>query len=247
MKFEVCVDSAESCALAERGGADRVELCCALLEGGLTATVGAIREAKRLTTKLQVMAMIRPRGGDFCYSESDFAAMVEDGGAAVAAGADGIVLGVLRPDGSVDEERTRRLVKLVAPRPVTFHRAFDMTADPFAALEAIIRTGCTRILTSGQETSALEGADLLAELVRRAGDRITIMVGGGVRERNIKRLVELTRATEYHFSAFGSTESPMAYRHTRAFMGGALRPPEFSLSLVSPDRIRASIARATQQ
>jgi copper homeostasis protein len=193
------------------------------------------------------MAMVRPRGGDFCYSDSDFAAMEGDVRACIEAGADGIVLGLLSPDGSVDEARTRRLVELAAPTPVTFHRAFDMAADPYEALEAIIRSGCTRILTSGNEATALDGAELLAELVRRAGDRITIMVGGGVRKGNIRRLVDQTGATEFHFSAFESAESHMSFRNTRVFMGGTLRPPEFSLSLASPARVEACIRAATAQ
>jgi copper homeostasis protein len=245
MQFEVCVDSAENCALAEQGGADRVELCCALIEGGVTPSVGTVRVARKMAPRIGIMAMVRPRGGDFCYSEAEFAAMEEDTRALVEAGADGIVLGLLRPDGSVDETRTSRLVELAAPRPVTFHRAFDMSADPFEALEAIVRTGCTRILTSGQEASAIEGAELLAELVRRAGDRVTIMVGGSVRERNISRLIRLTGAGEYHFTAFDAGESRMTFRNTRIFMGGALRPPEFTLSATSPAKVAACIARAT--
>ncbi len=244
MQFEIVVDSAESCALAELGGADRVELCCALIEGGLSPTVGTVRLARRLAPRIGIMAMVRPRGGDFCYSDADFAVMEEDTRALVEAGADGIVLGLLRPDGSVDEERTRRLVELAAPKPVTFHRAFDMAADPFEALETVIRTGCSRLLTSGQEPSAVEGAELLAALVQKAGDRISIVVGGSVRERNIARLIRLTGAREYHFSAFDSSDSKMVFRNTRVFMGGALRPPEFAISLTSPAKVAAAIARA---
>ena len=244
MQFEVCVDSAESCALAEQGGADRVELCSALIEGGLTPSTGAVRVARELAPKIGIMAMVRPRGGDFCYSDSEFAVMERDTRALIDAGADGIVTGLLRPDGSVDEERTRRLVEIAAPKPVTFHRAFDMSAEPFEALEAIVRTGCTRVLTSGQEPSAFEGAELLAALVAKAGGRISIIVGGSVRERNIAKLVRLTGATEFHFQAFDSSDSRMVFRNTRIYMGGALRPPEFAINLTSPAKVAAAIARA---
>jgi copper homeostasis protein len=245
MRFEVCVESAESCAFAEEAGADRVELCSALLEGGLTPSVGLVRLARRLAPKIGIMAMVRPRGGDFCYSDTEFEVMAEDIRAVLEAGADGAVLGLLKPDGTVDEERTRRLVELAAPKPVTFHRAFDMAVDPFGALEAIIRTGCTRVLSSGQEATALEGASLLAEIVRRAGDRLTVMVGGGVREHNISQLVETTGADEYHFTAFETLESRMAFRNPRISMGSAARPPEYSLKQTSPALVRACIAQAT--
>ena len=244
--FEVCLDSAESCAKAQEGGANRVELCSALMEGGLTPSYGMIAQARKILTTTKLFVIIRPRGGDFCYSDTEFQAMKQDISMAKEQGVDGIVLGMLRPDGSVDVERTRQLVDLSRPLPVTFHRAFDMARDPFEALEDIISMGCERILTSGQESGSLEGADLIAELIKRAGDRIVIMPGGGVRERNIKKIRDVTGAKEFHFTAFETVESQMDYRNSRVFMGGTLRPPEYSRNLTSSSRVSAYIESATE-
>ena len=244
--FEICLDSAESCVRAQEGGADRVELCSALMEGGLTPSFGMIKEARKVLTSTKLFVIIRPRGGDFCYSDSEFETMKHDVLAAKEIGADGIVIGILKPDGAVDVERTGQLIKLARPLPVTFHRAFDMARDPFEALEAVISMGCERILTSGQESSSLEGADLLTELIKRAGGRIIIMPGGGVRERNIKKIRDLTGAKEFHFTAFETAESSMSYRNTRVFMGGTLRPPEYSQNLTSPSRVAAYIEKACE-
>ena len=245
--FEICLDSVESCIRAQEGGADRVELCSALMEGGLTPSHGMIAGARKALAYAQLFVIIRPRGGDFCYSDCEFQIMEQDVATAKELGADGAVFGILRPDGSVDVERTSQLVNLARPMQVTFHRAFDMARDPFEALEDIISMGIERILTSGQEASCLEGADLLAELVKRAGDRIIIMPGGGVRERNIKKIRSLTGAKEYHFTAFEAAESQMQYRNQRVFMGGALRPPEYSQNLTSPKRIMAYIENASER
>lgn len=244
--FEICLDSAESCTKAQEGGADRVELCSGLMDGGLTPSFGTIKEARKKLTTTKLFVIIRPRGGDFCYSDSEFETMKHDVVAAKELGADGIVVGILRPDGSVDVERTTQLIKLARPLPVTFHRAFDMARDPFEALEDVISMGCERILTSGQESSSLEGADLLAELVKRAQGRVIIMPGGGVRERNIKKIRDITGAKEFHFTAFDATESRMTFRNTRIFMGGTLRPPEYSQNLTSPSRIGTYIKMATE-
>jgi copper homeostasis protein len=246
LTFEICLDSAESCIKAQEGGANRVELCSALMEGGLTPSFGMIKEARKVLTTTKLFVIIRPRGGDFCYSDLEFQAMAHDVTMAKELGADGIVVGILKPDGSVDVGRTGQLVELARPLPVTFHRAFDMANNPFEALEAVISMGCERILTSGQEPSCLEGADLLAELIKRAGDRIIIMPGGGVRERNIKKIRSLTGAKEFHFTAFEATESLMSFRNTRVFMGGTLRPPEYSQNLTSPSRVSTYISNATE-
>jgi copper homeostasis protein len=171
--------------------------------------------------------------------------MANDVKAARELGADGIVVGILLSDGKIDIDRTSKLVNLARPLPVTFHRAFDMASEPFEALEAIISMGCKRILTSGQESSSLEGAELIAELIKRADGRIIIVPGGGVRERNIKKIRAITGATEFHFSAFESFDSLMSFRNTRVFMGGTLRPPEYSQSRTSPKRVAAYIENAT--
>jgi copper homeostasis protein len=235
--LEICVESVSGAVAAQEGGAHRVELCANLLEGGTTPSLGSILEARsRLRIKMQVM--IRPRGSDFCYSETEYEIMKRDVGAARQAGADGVVIGLLKPDGTVDEERTRELVRLARPMSVTFHRAFDMARDPHEALESLIAIGIERILTSGQESSVLEGLDLISDLVRKAGDRIIIMPGGGITERNFSRIAAQSGARELHVAVLSEIESPMHYRNPRCFMGGELRPPEFSLLATDAARVR---------
>jgi copper homeostasis protein len=234
--IEVCVDSVESAIAAEQGGADRVELCDNLLEGGTTPSAGAIAIAReRLGIKLHVI--IRPRGGDFCYSDIEFAVMQHDIALARRLGADGVVIGILTSEGEIDIERTRALIELARPLSVTFHRAFDMARDPYRALEDLVGLGVDRILTSGQEPSVLEGLDLIAELVQRAGDRVVIMPGGGT-ERNIAKVVARSGVREVHVTGTTSVESAMRYRNQRVFMGGELRPPEYSRLTTDPERIR---------
>jgi copper homeostasis protein len=225
--LEVCVDSVESAMAAERGGAERVELCDNLLEGGTTPSAGAIAVARdALAIKLHVM--IRPRGGDFLYSPVELDVMRRDITTAKHLGADGVVFGVLTQDGSVDVERTRELVELSRPLSVTFHRAFDVTRDPVEALDRLIELGIDRVLTSGQEPSVFEGLDVIAALVRRADERLIVMPGGGVTERNIAKIVAATRAREIHVTGKATVESRMGFRNPRVFMGGTLRPPEYS-------------------
>jgi copper homeostasis protein len=235
--LEVCVDSVESAIAAQEGGADRVELCDNLLEGGTTPSAGAIQLArKHLTIGLNVI--IRPRGGDFCYSDLEFDMMKIDVQAAKSLGANGVVVGILTEDGTVDKERIRELVELARPMSVTFHRAFDMTRDPYEALEDLISLTIDRVLTSGQENSVLEGVDLITGLVQKAGDRIIVMPGGGITERNIDKIVERSGVREAHILATTNVESPMRYRNPRPFMGGELRPPEFARAVTDATRIR---------
>jgi copper homeostasis protein len=215
-------------------------LCADLLEGGCTPGPGAIQLARRLLD-IRLHVIIRPRGGDFCYSKVEFEAMKLDIAFAKQAGADGVVIGILNEDGSVDVERTRALIELARPMSVTFHRAFDVTRDPFEALETLIGLGVERILTSGQEPSVLEGLDLIADLVRRAGDRIIIMPGAGITERNLAKIIAQSGAREFHVYAPMTLEGRMEHRHPRVFMGGELRPPEYTLSVTDPNRIRAFV------
>ena len=234
--IEVCVDSVESAIAAERGGAGRVELCDNLLEGGTTPSAGAIAVAREnLTIDLHVI--IRPRGGDFCYSDTEFEVMKHDVGIAKQLGANGVVLGILNREGEVDRERTGALIELARPLRVTFHRGFDMTRDPYEALETIIALGAERILTSGQEASILEGLELITELIRRANHRIIIMPCGGVNERNIRKVIAASGANEIHVTGFSKIESEMRYRNERVFMGGAMRPPEYLRSITDADKI----------
>ena len=243
MIVEVCVDSAESAVAAEKGGAARVELCCALLEGGLTPSAGAIALARK-SLSIGLNVIIRPRGGDFLYSGPEHEVMLRDIDAAKEIGADGVVIGALTASGDVDVARTRELTERARPMSVTFHRAFDMTRDPFAALEELAGVGVDRVLTSGQEESAMEGLDLLRELVARAGDRIGILVCGNLTEKNIGRIARETKANELHVTGFVEAESGMTFRNPRVYMGGLLRPPEYIRAVTDADRISALVRRA---
>ena len=236
--FEICIGSVHGAIAAQEGGAHRVELCDNLIEGGTTPSAGAVQVARK-HIDIGLNVMVRPRGGDFCYSDVEFETMAHDVEAAAESGADGIVIGLLNPDGSVDAERTGALIERIRPLPVTFHRAFDMTADPCRALEDLISLGVDRVLTSGQEISALEGIDLIAELIDRAARRIVVMPGGGITERNVARVAAGTGAREIHVAAGSSVSSRMTFRNPNAFMGGELRPPEFSHSLTDSNRVRA--------
>jgi copper homeostasis protein len=235
--IEVCVDSVQSALASQEGGADRVELCDNLFEGGTTPSAGAIAVTReRLHIKLHVI--IRPRGGDFLYSDDEFAVMQRDIETAKSLGADGVVIGLLTADGDVDVPRTRQLVELARPMSVTFHRAFDVAREPFKVLETLIDLGIDRVLTSGQEESVTEGAELIAELIVKAGNRIIVMPGAGFNQRNVARVVAKTGAREIHVAGFARVESGMRYRNERAFMGGELRTPEYSRAVTDAGIVR---------
>lgn len=195
--LEVCVDSVESAIATQDGGADRVELCTNLLEHGTTPSAGMI-ELAREHLRIDLHAIIRPRGGDFCYSEIEFEIMKRDVIVAKKLGVDGVVLGILKPDRSVDVERTRRLVDLARPCSVTFHRAFDVTADPLQALDDVIVLGIDRLLTSGQAQTAIDGLPLITRLVQKAAGRITIMPAGGINAQNIHQIIAQSGVPEIH-------------------------------------------------
>lgn len=240
MLFEACVDSLESALAAAAGGAGRVELCSGLLEGGLTPSDGTLRLARQRLT-LPVHVLIRPRRGDFCYTEDEFEVMRLDLQRARALGADGVVLGILRPDGTVDRKRTAVLAELARPMSVTFHRAIDAARDPQEALEVLLGLGIDRVLTSGQEATALEGVEVIAALVRQAADRIKVMAGAGITEQNVARIVAQTGVCEVHATARVSRDSRMVHRNPRCPMGGALRPDEYSVAATSTERVRALV------
>ena len=202
MLLEICCGSLDDALEAEAGGADRVELCTNLAAGGLTPPIGTIVEATRRLT-IPTIVMIRARGGDFCYIDAEFAAMVEDAEAAVEQNIGGLVFGVLTEDDAIDVVRTRRLRDIAAARDAVFHRAFDVTPDPFRALDELIDLGMTRVLTSGQGETALEGADLLKRLVDHAGDRIQVMPGGGIRILNVNEIVTRTGCRQIHSGVTG--------------------------------------------
>jgi copper homeostasis protein len=218
--IEICVDSVASAMAAERGGAQRVELCSDLLEGGVTPSVGLI-EAVRSRISIGVHPIIRPRPGDFFYSAEEIEIMRRDIEIAKNAGTDGVVFGLLDPDGNVDIERTRELVELARPLSVTFHRAFDMSADLFQALDDVCATGADRLLTSGGEPDCLQGVETVARLVNEAGDRITIMAGGGIGHSNAARIIERTAVTEIHVGLGSPVASPMLHRNPRVSLGKA--------------------------
>lgn len=240
MRVEICVDSPEGALAAERGGADRVELCDNLLEGGTTPSAGAIKVARR-RIKIGLHVIVRPRGGDFLYSDSEIEVMREDILLAKELGADGVVIGCLTPEGEIDRSVTGELMGLARPLNVTFHRAFDMCRDAHTGLEELIALGVGRILTSGQEATCLEGIELIAALQRQAAGRIIVMPGGGITPRNVQRVVAATGVSEVHLSARRSVESAMQHRNTRCFMGGTLRPPEFSWKTTDESAVRAVV------
>ncbi len=210
--IEVATNGYESTKAAVAGGADRIELCAALSEGGLTPSAGTIKKC-RTDFAVPIFPIIRPRSGDFLYSAAEFDCMLHDAFACKKEGCDGVVIGFLKNDGSVDAERTRKIVNAVYPLEVTFHRAFDRCRDAFEALETIIACGCTRILTSGQQPAAPEGARLISQLILKAAGRIVIMPGSGVRGGNIKALHEMTGAVEFHSSLKTTLQSEMHFRH----------------------------------
>ncbi|PZF93251.1 copper homeostasis protein CutC [Micromonospora deserti] len=242
--FEICIDSVEGAVAAEAAGADRVELCSALFEGGLTPSIGTIETALRTVDRIRVHVIVRPRAGDFIYSPAEVDAMVRDVQAAVAAGAHGVVIGALTAEGDVDVPTTRKLIEAAGTASVTFHRAFDMVRDPFQALELLIELGVDRVLTSGQEVSVLEGAPLIAELVRRAERRIVVMPGGGITPRNIARIIEATGAEEYHFAALVTSDSPAVHRNPAPLMGGSLHRSEYERSGTSGELVGQVLAAA---
>lgn len=234
--IEICLESATSVLRAQQGGADRVELCSDLFEGGCTPSLGTFRVAKRLAS-IPINVMIRPRGGDFCYSDDEFAVMLEDVKVFKNEGANGIVFGILTPQGDVDIERSAQIIEAARPLSVTFHRAFDMTRDAFASLQALINLGVDRILTSGQEASVTEGADLLESLVQKACDRVIIMPGCGINERNFQKLSSKIKAKEYHVHLPKEEASLMKFHPGHIFMGGILRQSEFSLAQTDSQRV----------
>lgn len=238
--LEICVDSVESAITAESAGAGRLELCSALSEGGITPSAGLIESVRR-NTDFRIHVLIRPRSGDFLYSDSEFSVMRRDIDTAGECGANGIVTGLLVRDGTVDLERTALLVEYASPMTVTFHRAFDMSRDPVKAMEDVITAGATTILTSGQARTAIEGAGVIKSLVAAAGNRIQIMPGGGINEYNISLLATSTGAKEYHMSARREIESRMTYRRKGIYMGAQHLQSEYTLKNADAERIRSVI------
>ncbi len=212
MKLEIIGFDIESCIAAQEAGADRIELCSSPGEGGCTPSYGFIKAAREML-HIDLYVMIRPRGGDFLYSDQEFEIMKSDIGVCKQLGCDGIVIGILTKEGKVDKERCKQLVDLAYPLEAVFHRAFDRIADPFEGLEDIIGLGFERILTSGLVPNAIDGSSLIAELVSRSGGRINIMPGSGVNSANIASIAENTGATEFHSSASFHVETGMLFQN----------------------------------
>ena len=197
---------------AVEGGADRIELCAALSDGGTTPSFGTIKKCRE-NFDVALFPIIRPRGGDFLYTEEEFSIMVSDVLVCKELGCDGVVVGLLKEDGNLDIEKTRKLVEAAYPLEVTFHRAFDRCIDPVKGLEQLIEAGCQRVLTSGQQPSAIDGAALIADLIKQADERIIIMPGSGVREDNIRHLAAETGAVEFHSSLRSKSDIEMKFIH----------------------------------
>jgi copper homeostasis protein len=237
MTIEIVVYNIESALRAQEGGADRIELCDNPGEGGTTPSYGII-EAVRQNVSLDVYAMIRTRGGDFHYSNYEFHSMKRDIGQCQRLSVDGVVFGILNADGTLDKKRCNELIEKARPLKVTCHRAFDMTRDPFEALEDCIEVGFDRILTAGQQAQAIKGAALIGELISRANGRIAIMPGSGVNEDTVEEIVRTSGASEIHFSATAFRESGMAYKNLAIAGMGSDEGSEFKLRTVDPERVR---------
>ncbi|WP_242917895.1 copper homeostasis protein CutC [Pontibacter liquoris] len=238
--IEICVDAAQAAVAAQQGGARRVELCAGLVEGGTTPSAGLIALTRQSIT-IGLHVLIRPRRGDFLYTDLEFEIMKQDIRVARQLGADGVVTGILQADGHIDMPRMQELVALAAPMSVTFHRAFDLAADPYKALDDLLALKIPRLLTSGQKATAFEGTPLIAELVRRAGDQLVIMPGGGVNEQNIREIVSNTGVTEIHTSARSRSESAMIFRRADVSMSGTQELSEYEL--LAADAARVSCLR----
>jgi copper homeostasis protein len=234
--IEACVDSVESAVAAERGGAGRVELCANLIEGGTTPSNGTLALCReRLSIPIRVL--IRPRGGDFLYSDTEFDVMRRDVLRTKELGGDGVVIGLLQPDGSIDRERTRKLIDAAQPLGVTFHRAFDVCRDPEEALEQLVELGADRILTSGQARGAPDGIPAIAHLVQLAAGRIGILPGGGIDESNVVDVVRRTGVQEVHLRGAVNVESEMTFRAPQVEIGNPAPPNDYVREVTDADVI----------
>ena len=240
--IEVCANGVESCLAAQQGGADRVELCAGIPEGGTTPSYGEIKVARRVLTSTHLHVIIRPRGGDFLYTDLEVERMAQDIAMCRDLGVDGVVFGCLKADGTIDMERNRYLLECSRGMSVTMHRAFDRAAAPSQALEDLIALGFDRILTSGQQPKAFQGVELLSRLNRQAAGRISLMAGSGVTEQNIRDIHEATGLLEFHFSAREPQPSGMQYVNPDLYMG---RPGanEAALEYTTARRVAATITQ----
>jgi copper homeostasis protein len=235
--LEICTASVEDCVKAERGGADRVELNCALMLGGLTPSLGALRES-RASVRLPIIAMIRPRPAGFCYSRAEFAVMQRDAETALAEGADGIAFGILTASGAVDLRRSRQMVKLAAGRQAVFHRAFDVVKNPLTALEQLIDMGLTRIMTSGQEASAYNGTTNIAAYIGHSAGRIEILPAGGINRFTVADVIERTGCNQIHASLSGTGRDRSTAGRPQVSFGGAVKQAEEEFTITDEEAVR---------
>ncbi|MCD8740057.1 copper homeostasis protein CutC [Mucilaginibacter roseus] len=244
VSLEVCANSVVSAVAAQEGGATRVELCDNLSDGGTTPSAGQIQLARKLL-HIKIYVLIRPRGGDFLYNDVEFEIMKAEIRHCIEAGCDGVVIGMLTPEGRVDKPRCKELVDIAKQwgLGVTFHRAIDMSADIYQALEDIVEIGCERVLTSGGKTTAIEGASVIASLVQQSAGRISIMPGCGVDENNVNDIVRFTGAKEVHSTAKTRVSSQMLYRNDHILMGGA-DVDEYSVIVTNAERVRTILTAA---
>lgn len=235
--IEVCCGSVDDVLEAEKAGADRAELNSALFFGGLTPSIGEVIESKKLT-HIPIMAMIRPRGGGFCYTDNEFRVMLKDAETVLNNGADGIVFGVLTEDGKIDIERNKKLVEIAGSKEAVFHRAFDTVPDPFEALEILIDIGIKRILTKGQENTIEEGLPMLKKLMEKADGRIKIMPSG-CKVYNADWVVNELKCNEIHIASYETKVDKSTLSRPHVYFGSALRPPECTYDLVSYSFVKA--------
>lgn len=236
-KLEICTDSVQSSIEAEKAGACRVELCGNMFEGGTTPSYGVLKATREALT-IPIYAMVRPRGADFCYTDKEFEVMKMEIEIMKELKIDGVVFGILNPDGSVDTKRCDELLKLCGNMKATFHRAFDTVADNKKALKDIIALGFERILTSGGEINVMSGLLSLKEIIELASDKIIIMPGSGINEQNIAFIAKTLNAKEYHMQANKTIDSAMTYRNDKVPMGAALRPPDFSYKQTDQNKVK---------
>jgi copper homeostasis protein len=243
---EVSVEGVDGLLVAQENGADRVELCASVLEGGITPSIGMVREALR-RARIPVFVIVRPRGGDFLYSEAEFESMRQDVIALKELGVPGIVTGCLTADGEVDKQRTAELLRLARPMSFTFHRAFDMVRDPVQALEVLISLGVDRLLTSGQRSTAIEGLATLKRLGQVAKGRMIVMPCGGLRADNVAQVCRETELWELHFAAHTMEPSAMTYRNPNVAMGATSRDHEYRKTVTDPATVRTTVEAARNE
>lgn len=236
LTLEICANSVESAIAAEQGGAERIELCTNLPEGGTTPSYGQIKWCVE-NLKLEVWPLIRPRGGDFVYSDAEFENVLEDISFCKQIGCDGVVTGILLTNGRIDKLRCAKIIKDAYPMRVAFHRAFDMSFDLSKSLEAIIELGFVRILTSGGESNANEGKFKIAKLIQLAKDRIDIMPGAGINAGNISEIARITGAKNFHTTAKSTVASQMQFKNEASKMG-TINSDEFSFEQTDLSKVK---------